>query len=94
LYEETATELSTGDTITVSISGTWSYDSQSRIRTNWGAAFVTASTFPTGPPFTLAAVGTRIQNAQPNDVIISNSVWSQLTNASPGPLNGAFHRTN
>jgi len=94
LYEETATELATGDTITVSLSGTWSYDGQSRLRVDWGAAFVTESTFPTSPPYELAAVGTQIQEPQPGDLIFANSAWSTLTNVVPGPLDGAFTRVD
>lgn len=94
LYEETATELATGNTITVSISGSWRYDGQTRLVVDWGAAFVTGSTFPISPPFDLAAVGTQIQGPQPGDVVFSTSAWSELTNVVPGPLDGVFVRVD
>jgi len=94
LYEETTTEVGTGRTITVSISGTWTYDGNTRLRANWGAAIVTATTFPATPTFALAAVGTRIQDPQPNDLIFANNVWTRLSNVSPGPLDGVFNRVN
>lgn len=94
LYEETATELATGSTITVSISGTWRYDSQTRIRVNWGSAIVTSSSFPSLPRFALARVGTRIQGPQSGDLIFSNDSWGHLTNVVPGPLDGVFFRVN
>lgn len=94
LYEETATEISSGNSITVSIPGTWSYDAARRIKVNWGAAIVTASTFPTFPPFTVAAVGTQIQRPQPGDLVFANSPWNELTNVGPGPLDGIFLRGN
>lgn len=94
LYEETATELATGNTLTVSISGIWVYEGNTRIRVDWGSAFVTASTFPTTPQFALAAVGTRIQEPQAGDLVFSNAAWTQLTNVLPGPLDGKFIRGN
>lgn len=92
LYEETATELATGNAMTVSISGTWVYDGETRIIANWGAAIVTMSSFPTTPLFALAAVGTQIQEPQAGDVIFANAAWTQLTNVSPGPIGRAFVR--
>jgi len=94
LYEETATETSTGRSMTVSMSGTWSYDGQTRLRVNWGAAIVSASTFSTFPPYTLTAVGTPIQRPQSGDQIFANSAWTRLSNVLPGPLNGVFVRVN
>jgi len=93
LYEETATETATGRTMTVSISGIWTYDSFTRLRVNWGTAIVTASTFPSTPTFALASVGTRIQQPQPGDIIFANSSWSRLNNVLPGPVDGVFNRT-
>ncbi len=94
LYEETATELATGNAMTVSISGTWSYNGQTRINVDWGAAFVTMSNFPTTPPFALAAVGTQIQEPQTGDLVFANGAWTQLTNVSPCPIGRAFIRVN
>jgi hypothetical protein len=94
LYEETATEIATGRTITVSISGTWRYDGQTRILVDWGAAFVTASTFPSLPPFALATVGLQVQEPQAGDLVFSNSAWNRLTNVAPGPLDATFLRVN
>lgn len=94
LYQETATELSTGRTMTVSISGTWSYDATARLRADWGAAVVTASTFPAPPPFDLATVGTQIQANQLGDIVFADSAWNQLTNVVAGPLDAVFFRVN
>jgi hypothetical protein len=94
LYEETATEIATGHAMTVSISGTWTYDGQSRISVNWGNAIVTESTFPATPPFALAAVGTQLQAPQSADLVFANGAWTQLTNVAPGPMDVAFVRVN
>jgi hypothetical protein len=94
LYEETATETSTGRSMTVSMSGTWSYDGSTRLLVNWGAAIVTTSTFSTFPPYSLTAVGTQIQRPQSGDLIFANSAWTRLSNVVPGPLNGVFVRIN
>lgn len=93
LYEETAVSLNTGQLVTVSISGTWSYDGQTRIRVNWGSAFVTASTFPSNPPFDVATVGTFLDGPNPGDIIFANNInWIELTSVEPGPFNGVFIR--
>ncbi len=92
LYEETATETATGFAMTVSISGTWSYENQTRLRVNWGTALVSTSSFPRTSRFALAAPGTRIQDPQPGDLVFSNSAWSRLSNVLPGPLDGVFNR--
>ena len=94
LYEENAVELGTGRAITVSISGTWSYQTSTRIRVNWGSTFVTQSTFPSSPPYQVANSGTRIEGPQSNDVIFSNSNWTTLRNIGPGPLDGTLSRVN
>ncbi len=93
LYEETAVELYSGRLVTVSISGTWSYENLTRMRVNWGSSFVTASTFPADPPFDVAVVGTLINGPQPGDFVFANNVnWTQLTSVAPGPLDGVFVR--
>ena len=94
LYEENAVELGTGRTITISISGTWSYQSSTQIRVNWGSTFVTQSGFPSGPPYQVANSGTRIEGPQSNDIVFSNSNWTSLRNIGPGPLDGIVTRVN
>ncbi|MBL9148178.1 MAG: hypothetical protein JNM94_05730 [Phycisphaerae bacterium] len=94
LYEETATEIATGNTLTVSISGTWAYDGDTRITVNWGNAIVTDSTFPTTPTFALIAVGTQIQAPQASDLVFANGAWNQLSNVAPGPMDVSFVRVN
>ena len=93
LYEETAVSVDTGQLVTVSISGTWAYESLTTIQANWGSAFVTASTFPTTPPFQVATVGTLLEGPMPNDIVFApTSAWGQLESVEPGPLDGIFVR--
>lgn len=92
VYNETATEVATGKTMIVSIPGTWSYDALGRMKIDWAAARVTASTFPALPPYSLAAVGKQSQRPNARNVIQSNAAWSILTNVQPGPLDGVFLR--
>jgi len=94
LYEETAVELASGRTITVSISGTWTYSARTRLIVNWGAAFVTGTTFSPSPPFDIATVGTRINGPQPNDTVFSANNWNQLSSVVPGPFNSVFIRVD
>jgi len=94
LYEEQAVEIGTGRTITIAISGTWSYQGGTRMRVNWGSAFVTQSTFPTTPPYHVAISGTRIEGPQNNDIIFANRNWTTLRNIRPGPLDNAVSRIN
>lgn len=93
LYQETAVALDTGQIVTVSISGTWFYDGQTRIKVDWGSTFVTASTFPSTPPFAVATVGTLLDGPDPGDVIFANNInWIELTSVAPGPFDGVFVR--
>lgn len=93
LYEETAVSIATGQIVTVSVSGTWNYESQTSIQVDWGSAFVTASTFPTTPPFDVATVGTLLEGPMPDDIVFAgNATWIELASVQPGPLDGAFIR--